>query len=122
MKLPELQTLDDAETGIYTIGKRLSLPVPPVLGWNWVGVPLINLSANIMESYVMVQYENGDNYSFVRAVSGEWKYLSAVKAGGKNPKEFKRFGDMWHEVDKSLEVDPNIRRQVEQVLKDNGLI
>lgn len=119
--LPELQTLDDAETGIYTIGKSLSLPEPPALGWDWVGVPLINLSANIMESYVIVQYENGDNYYFVRAVGGEWKYLSAIKADGKNPRVFKMFSDMWHEVDKSREVDPDIRWQVEQILKEKGL-
>ena len=36
----------------------------------------------------MVQFHNGDNYSFLRTFSGgEWKYISAIKAGGKNPKE-----------------------------------
>ena len=122
MKLPELQTLDDAQTGIYMIGKSLSLPIPPALGWRWEGVPHVIVSTSITEQGIIVQYRNGDNYSFLRAASGEWKYISAIKAGGKNTKEFKRFGDMWHEIDRSLEVDPNIRRQVEQVLKDNGLI
>ena len=119
MKITDLQTLDGAKTGIYTIGKSLSLPIPPVLGWNWEGVPNIIVSAGKGEQCVIVQYSNGDNYSFLRARTGECNYVGAIRAGGK---EFKRFGDMWHEVDKSLEVDPNIRRQVEQVLKENGLI
>jgi len=119
MNLPELQTLDEAETGIYTIGKKLSLPLPPVLGWNWLGVPHVTVSVSRKEQYITVQYQNGDNYSFLRAFTGECNYIGAICAGGK---EFKRLGDMWHEVDKSLEVDLNIRRQVEQVLKDNGLI
>lgn len=117
--IPELQTLDGAKTGIYTIGKSLSLPVPPVLGWNWEGVPHVIVSVSRIEQCVMVQYQNGDNYSFLRALTGECNYVGAICAGGK---EFKRLGDMWHEVDKSLEVGPNIRRQVEHVLKEKGLI